>query len=161
MTLEAKQRETALVLLEETFESRDKGGNYYLDERTGWFPTLDGVSAADASLALVPGGTTIAGHTFHTAFYLRVVTRDLRGEPGGRVDWAQSWTVKAVDDAGWEDVRRGLRDAHAETVALLARAQAWGEEEHEVALAALSHSAYHLGAVRQFMTMVAARRAAT
>jgi len=150
-------RGTALTQLEETFPSRDKGGNYYLDGRTGWFPSLEGLSAADASLAIVPGGTTIASHVFHAVFYLDVVSAGLKGGEPGKVDWSRSWVVKAVSADEWDELRRHLRDAYEEVVTLLEGAEEWGEEHVDVALAALAHSAYHLGAVRQFLTVLRAR----
>src|SRR5690606_37257443 len=52
---------------------------------------------------------------------------------------------------------RHLRDAYDEVVTLLEGAEEWGEEHVDVALAALAHSAYHLGAVRQFLTVLRAR----
>lgn len=149
----------AFILLEETFESRDKGGNYYLDKRTGWFPTLDALSAEEASFALVPGGSTIAAHTFHTDFYIRANLRELKGEPQTRIDWDASWRLKVVDDAGWEDLRGRLRNAYEETVRLLEGAEEWGENQVDVAMATITHSAYHLGAVRQFLTALRARAA--
>lgn len=149
--------ETALALLEETFPSRDKGGNTYLDRRTGWFPALAGLSHEDASLAIVPGGTTVASHVFHTVFYLDVITTELKGGELGKVDWSRSWVVKAVDAREWDDLRRHLRDAYEELVTLLEGAEEWGEGHSDVALAALAHSAYHLGAVRQFLTVLRAR----
>src|SRR5690606_19355070 len=147
----------AFILLEETFESRDKGGNVYLDKRTGWFPTLEPLSAKDASFALVPGGSTIAAHTHHTTYYLRVVTRELRGEASNKVDWEATWTQKVVDEAGWEERRGRLKEAYEETVRLLGASDDWGTNEVDVAMATVTHSAFHLGAVRQFLTALKAR----
>lgn len=152
-------KELAFILLEETFESRDKGGNYYLDKQTGWFPTLDALSAAEASFALVPGGSTIAAHTFHTDFYIQANLRELRGEPQTRIDWDSSWRLKVVDDAAWDDLRRRLRTTYEETLGLLEGATQWGESQVDVATATITHSAYHLGAVRQFLTALRARAA--
>lgn len=157
MTDQDAFKEMAFILLEETFESRDKGGNVYLDKRTGWFPTLEPLSAQDASFALVPGGSTIAAHTHHTTYYLRVVTRELRGEAPGKVDWEATWARKVVDDAGWEDLRASLKKEYEETVRLLTAIENWGTEEVDVAMASITHTAFHLGAVRQFVTALKAR----
>jgi hypothetical protein len=150
-------KETAFVMLEETFPSRDKGGNVYLDRCTGWFPSLEGLSAEDASVPIVPGGTTIAAHTFHTVFYLDVVMAELKGRSLGRVDWKESWVVSKVDAPAWDDLRRRLREAYEEVVALLEADADWGQAHVEVVMAAVTHSAYHLGAVRQFHTVLRAR----
>lgn len=150
-------KEMAFILLEETFESRDKGGNVYLDKRTGWFPTLESLSAQDASFALVPGGSTIAAHTHHTTYYLRAVTRDLRGEAQSKLDWEATWRDKVVDESGWDELRAKLKDAYEETVRLLEASDDWGTVEIDVAMAAVTHSSFHLGAVRQFLTALKAR----
>lgn len=153
MTPNDTVRETALLLLEETFPSRDKGGNVYVDKRTGWFPTLEGLTAEEASLSIVPGGTTVASHVFHSVFYLDVVTTELKGGELGKVDWSRSWVVTVVRDEEWEELKRHLRDAYEEVMTLLEGAEEWGPGHVEVAFAALAHSAYHLGAVRQFLTL--------
>lgn len=150
-------QQTALVLLEESFVGSDKGGNYYLDTGTGWFPTLDALSASEASRPLVAGGTTVAGHVFHTIFYLEVTQADLRGEEVGRIDWRESWVVKEVEEGRWQELKTELRGAYEELVRLMHAVTAWGETETGAAIAAISHSAYHLGAVRQFLTVVVER----
>ncbi len=160
MALLETLKETAFLMLEETFPSRDKGGNVYLDRRTGWFPTLEGLSAQDASRTLVPGGTTIAAHVYHTAFYLDVFMSELRGQELDSVDWAQSWVVRTVDDAAWDDLRRRLREMYEEVVELLEADDDWGQAHVYLVMAAVTHSAYHLGAVRQFLTAVEGREAA-
>ncbi len=58
-----------------------------------------------------------------------------------------------MDEARWEELKSGLRDAYYELVRVLRSAEAWGETEIEAAMGAIAHSAYHLGAVRQFLTV--------
>lgn len=147
-------RTFALALLEEVFEQRAKGGNYILDSGTGWFHTLDALSAEDASHRLIDGGSTVAGHTFHTTFYLNLNLRYTRGEDVGKVDWAESWVVSGVDGPAWDALRADLRTAYQEVAKLLGDAERWGEEEADLAMCAVTHSAYHLGAVRQFLTVL-------
>src|SRR5207245_6898790 len=75
---------------------------------TGAFGTIDGLSVAQASQAGGPGHTTIAGHINHLSASLALSTRGLRGESTSR-DRGGSWTVAAVDDAGWAALRARLR----------------------------------------------------
>lgn len=145
--------EVYLVLLEESFVGSDKGGNYYLDTGTGWFPSLSRVTAEAASRPLTPGGTTIAGHVFHTIFYLKVMLDVLQRKPQSRIDWRESWVVSVVEEAPWEELRSGLRDVYDELDRSLRSVESWGEVETEVASCSIAHSAYHLGAVRQFLTV--------
>lgn len=146
-------RDTTMLLLEETFIGSDKGGNVYLDTGTGWQPTLAQLSAVDASTRLTPSGTTPAGHVFHTIFYMDVVMAELYGKQVGRIDWRESWVVGQVDEGRWADLKNELIAKYEELVAQLEGAGAWGDAETEVPMAVMTHSAYHLGAVRQFLTV--------
>lgn len=136
-------------LLEETFASPARsGGNAYLDTGTGWGPTLASLSAEEASQALAPGGTTIAGHVEHARFYLEVVLRYAEGK-GEPVDWAESWQVREVTPVAWEALKETfLATCHRAHDTLLGR-ESWDDHALGAVLAVLAHSAYHLGAVRQ------------
>lgn len=143
-----------MLLLEETFVGSDKGGNVYLDTGTGWLPTLARLSAVEASTRLTPAGTTPAGHVYHTIFYMDVLMTELLGREIGRVDWRDSWVVSQVDEGKWSDLKADLMAKYEELVAMLEASAEWGTAETEVPMAIIAHSAYHLGAVRQFLTVV-------
>ncbi len=143
-----------MLLLEETFVGSDKGGNVYLDTGTGWQPTLARLSAVEASTRLTPAGTTPAGHVYHTIFYMDVSMTELLGREIGRVDWRDSWVVSQVDEGKWSDLKADLMTKYEELVAMLEASVEWGTAETEVPMAIITHSAYHLGAVRQFLTVV-------
>lgn len=144
-------RNNLSLLLEETFASPERpGGTAYLDQRAGWYPTLEALSADEASRPLVPGGTTIAGHVEHARFHLEVVLRYMQGSEE-RADWAQSWSVREVTEESW----RALRAAFVETAERVQHAltdvETWGDREVGAAFATIAHAAYHLGAVRQML----------
>lgn len=147
-------RKMTMLLLEETFVGSDKGGNVYLDTGTGWAPTLARLSAEQASRTLRPNGTTAAGHVFHTIFYLKLLLKEVRGEAVGKVDWADSWVMHAVDEDSWAALKAELQAGYEELANRLDAAATWAEAETEAAMAVIAHSAYHLGAVRQFLTVV-------
>ena len=138
-------------LLEETFESPARpAGNAYLDRSAGWFPTLDGLTAEQASRSLVAGGTTIAGHVEHARFYLEVMLRYAAGT-AEQVDWDESWRAREVTEERWRELKDAFAESCKRLEAELAEVDSWGDHEVGAAMAALMHSAYHLGAVRQLM----------
>ena len=140
-------------MLREAFEGPPGPWTYFTDTApgTGIFGTISGVSAAEASRQGGPGHTTIAGHVHHLSASLALSTRGLRGESAAR-DRSRNWTVSAVDDTGWADVRaRLLREYDGLLVAVETHAR-WDEDALGVAIGAIAHAAYHLGAIRQRLT---------
>jgi hypothetical protein len=146
--------EALLFLMEETFEGHPQPGNAYLDSGTGWVDTLAGIDAERASQPAVPGGTTIAGHLEHTRYYMAVLREFMTGrtEP---VDWAASWLVRDVDAEQWEALKWALTAEARETKEFLRRVDEWNGDTVGGAVGLLAHCAYHLGAVRQMMRVVA------
>lgn len=142
--------EEILYLLIETFESPIKDGNAYLDRGAGVFMTLDRIGAEDASRPAFPGATTLAAQTEHIRFYLVALEGFIIGAHT-RVDWTQSWQTTAVTVAEWDTLRSDLRKTYDHTVELIRSFERWDENELGDALAMLTHSAYHLGALRQLV----------
>lgn len=139
--------------LREAFEGPPGPWSYFTDRdpAAGVFGVLATLDAVAASRRAGPGGTTIAGHVHHLSESLGLYVRWIRGELSSR-DRTESWTVSVVDDAGWTELRARLRRAY-ETLLLTVQAQAvWNEEAIGGALGALTHTAYHLGAMRQRLT---------
>ena len=148
--LDALRRNFAF-LLEETFASPERpGGTAYLDQRAGWYPTLESLTANDVSRPLVPGGTTIAGHVEHARFHLEVVLRYMRGSDE-RADWAHSWRVHEVTEESWQALRAAFVETAERALRALGEVETWGDREVGGAFATVAHAAYHLGAVRQML----------
>ena len=145
-----------LAVLAEAFEGPQQGWSYFTDSGTasGLFGTLAGLAAADASRAW--GGTTIAAHVHHAAFAVEASAAWIAGDRGAR-NWQESWSVSAVNDAGWRHLQQRLRDGYAELRQAIAGHAFEGAKEFGGSAAAVAHAAYHLGAVRQ---KIAASRAA-
>jgi hypothetical protein len=140
-------------MLREAFEGPPGPWTYFTDTApgTGIFGTISGVSAAEASQQGGPGHTTIAGHVHHLSASLALSTRGLRGESAAR-DRSRSWTVSAVDDTGWADVRARLRREYEGLLVAVETHAKWDEDALGVAIGAIAHAAYHLGAIRQRLT---------
>ena len=137
-------------MLREAFEGPPGPWTYFTDTSsgTGVFGTIGGLGAAAASRPGGPGGTTIAGHVHHLTSSVALSTKGLRGEPTSR-DRSRSWTVSVVDEAAWATLRTRLREEYDRLVVAVEMHARWDEDALGVAIGALAHTAYHLGAIRQ------------
>jgi hypothetical protein len=137
-------------MLVEAFEGPPGPWTYFTDASpgTGLFATIGGLTAVQASQPGGPGHTTIAGHIHHVSASLVLSTRALRGEQTSR-DRGRSWTVTTVDDAGWADLQTQLRREYDSLFVAVESRAAWDEDALGVAIGAIAHAAYHLGAIRQ------------
>lgn len=147
-------RNNVFQLLEETFEGPpSEQPSAFLNKGTGLFQTLDEISAEAASAQTRPGGSTIAAHTEHLRFYVMVHYELLRGSTE-EINWEQSWRVRQVTSAEWDELLRELRRAYRTVTEHLRTVNVWGDDEISVAMAIIAHTAYHLGAIRQMMPAV-------
>ena len=149
---------SSLELLRETFEGPAGHSTYYIDNdpKAGFFGALDALSAAEASRPMRPGGPTVAGHVFHAGFHLDMSTAWLGGDRADR-DWAKSWELGSVDDAAWAALRQQFRGQYEAFRRAVAGEPAGGGESFSTVLGAITHAAYHLGAVKQAVAASAAR----
>ena len=136
-----------LDLLDETFEQHH---GIYLDKGASLFQTLNSISAQQASRAASANTATIAAHVRHVSFYLNVLNDYIKGKEAGKVDWKDIWrTTSTVTPDEWEGLKRELKRSYHLVIDTLEDIEDWGEKGIGGALAILSHSAYHLGAIRQ------------
>jgi hypothetical protein len=144
-------KKVVFELLKETFEGpAAQGASAFLNKGTGLFQTLDEITADRASTQTRPGGSTIVAHTEHVRFYVVVHYKLVRGSTEA-IDWEQSWRIKTVNSAEWNDLRQELRRDYSTVTDYLRALDSWGEDEISVAMAIITHTAYHLGAIRQLM----------
>jgi hypothetical protein len=148
-----------LLLLDEFAGEPPKAepGNACLDSDAGWKQTLEVVDATRASRPAVPGGTTIAAHTAHAAYYVELLQRFAAGEEP-TPDWPGSFQPSDVDERSWDEQRERLLAALRRFRAMVAANTDWSEERTQGALSIVAHTAYHLGAVRQLLRVVAGER---
>lgn len=137
-------------MLREAFEGPPGPWTYFTDAApgTGLFSTVGKLSAAEASKAGGPSGTTVAAHVQHLISSLRQSCRSLRGEQVSR-DRSQSWTVAAVDDPGWKALCNELRHEFEVLLVTVGTQTRWDEDSLGTAFGAVAHNAYHLGSIRQ------------
>jgi hypothetical protein len=147
-----------LEFLGETFE-RVRG--IYLDKGTSLFETLDAVTAEEASGRASDSSASVAAHVKHMSYYLRVLQQSIRGEPLGKLDWRKIWEEEqSVDEESWRAIVAELREEHANVVRLLSDSATWEKEDAlGGSMAIVVHTAYHLGAIRQALTVIRMRTA--
>lgn len=130
-------------------------GSACLDRDTGWKPTLAAIGAEAASRPVVPGGTSIAAQTAHTAYYVELLEAGMRGEEPAS-DWPGSFEPAVVDETAWQALQARLQAGVERFRGLVTSDWAWHENRVGDALGVLAHTAYHLGAVRQMVRVVGA-----
>jgi hypothetical protein len=133
---------------------RSSGPTAVLDLHTGWAQTLSLLTAEQASRPAVPGGTTIAGQTAHAAYYLEVL-EDIILNRHLQADWPGSFAPSAVDEAAWAAQQARLFGVAGRLAGHMRANPSWPEPHVRSALGCLVHLAYHLGAVRQMVRVVA------
>jgi len=144
--------ESIAYLLRETFEgSPDGQPSAYLDRGIGFFNTINGLTAAEASREF--SGTTIAAQTEHAKFYLDRLCEFINGRTE-RVNWDDSWLIETVNDAEWDALREKVKETYANTLKCLADAADWNDRTAGMAVGLVAHTAYHLGAIRQIAKSV-------
>lgn len=128
----------------------------------GLLRSLDKLSAADASSS-VNGGATIAAHAQHLRYGLSLMNRwaAMGGNPFADATWEAAWTINAVGDADWDDIKRGLRDEAQRWVTTLGTPRQVTETELAGMIASVAHLAYHLGAMRQISRTIRGPREGT
>lgn len=135
-------------MLDEAF---DNVHGDFLDKGTSLFETLATISAAEASVPVGGKCATLAAQVKHTAFYLELVDRNVRGGTNEPVDWGEIWrTTSAVTPDEWDAIKTRLRAAYDGIRALIADTPSWPDEQYVAgAIATIAHTVYHLGEIRQ------------
>ena len=115
----------------------------------GILHALDKLTARDASV-IVNGGSSIAAHVAHVAFYANIINRVAAGEnPWDTADWTASWKKPAVSAEEWENLKRELADEHSKWLSVNGQPREITTSELSYMIASIAHLAYHLGAIRQ------------
>jgi hypothetical protein len=138
-----------LSVLAEGYEGPRQSLSYFLDSGpdAGLRNTLAGLSAEEASRDW--GGNSIAAQAHHVLFSFEAFGAFIRGDRTSR-DWDESWRVKAVSAEEWKKLQEDLEREY-ETLRESVRGVD-GDEAIRGALAAVTHLAYHIGAIRQKLT---------
>jgi len=141
------------LLLDETF---DNVHGLFLDPGTSMFETLATISAAEASIPVGGKCATLGAQVKHVAFYLDVLEKSVQTQQFEPQDWGKIWReTTAVTPEEWETLKTQLRESYDRLKALINDTTEW-PSEYEIggAIAAIVHTAYHLGEIRQALCSV-------
>lgn len=144
-----------LVLFREAFFGVPDGLDYtwFVQGREALLPSLDALTAEQASHSPREGVATIAAHAYHMLFALRNGNSHFDGpEPEGT--WESSWAKQTASEQEWVELRSCIRSEYESLVrAIDKQATPVDEEFLNGTLAILPHMAFHLGAIRQLMKL--------
>lgn len=143
-------------LLDETFESVQ---GIYLDKGTSLFETLANISAAQASLPVSEKCASLAAQVKHVNFYLEVLERYIFDNDNSQADWGEIWrNTHEVTPAEWQELIDTLKATYHRLRQRFDALEDWATERPlEGMLAIITHSAYHLGEIRQATCVVVGR----
>lgn len=134
------------ALLDEVFENHH---GIFLDKNTSLFPTLETVSAEEASIPVGGKCASLAAQVAHVTFYLEVLERYVHGD-SSPADWGYIWrTVEKVTPEEWDEYKRQLKDAYQRIKLMFEQNPVWNEDSIGGSMAIVVHTAYHLGEIRQ------------
>ncbi|MCH4985623.1 hypothetical protein AB4G91_09190 [Macrococcoides goetzii] len=141
------------VLLKETFEGIDGKGSIYIEPKpdSGVLGTLKGLSVEEVSKKV--NGVTIASITDHIGYYLSGINYILENGKPSKMDWEKSWSIKKVSDREWITIIDILENEYNNLMKNLDVVE-WDQDNTDDIIAALVHSAYHLGALRQILKLI-------
>jgi len=131
--------------------ANDPSGAFMLNSGDiGLLRSLDLLSASAASRS-VDDGATIAAHAQHVRYGLALMNRWAKegGNPFADAKWEEAWTIAAVNDTDWQQIRAGLREEASAWMQTLSSPREVNGVELSGMIASVAHLAYHLGAIRQ------------
>lgn len=140
--------EGLIEALDETFRSHH---GIYLDKRNSIFDTLEDVTAEEASRPVCGKCASLAAQVKHVRFYIEVHLGHLTGNPVQDIDWNEIWeTTGPVDETEWGLIIAELGTVYDEFIRALQAVEDWtANDAIAVGIAVATHSAYHLGEIRQ------------
>jgi len=157
MNLDARFRDAAVQLFREAFEGMPANQNYtwFVEGKEGIFDAFSSVSAEVASRKPSASCATIAAHAYHILFLLRCANMCL-GRPAPEGTWESSSDKQAVTEAEWTELVARIHEEYELYVGWFSQNEDWTHEAGVTpVLAPLPHAAFHLGAIRQILRVVA------
>jgi hypothetical protein len=157
MNADSNFRHALTTQLTEIFDGPPGQEAYLLNPGDpGLLRQLDSISATQASSRPFAGKTTIASHVDHVHYGFMLLNRWAEGDPNpwADADWNASWKRTTVTDDQWQTLRDALRREFEKWHKVVATRTDWDHVSASGALASASHTAYHLGAIRQILAAV-------
>ncbi len=149
-------RQQFLAIWKELFEPTE-GPHYLLDDNNSFFETLADITAEEANIPVSNQSASLAAQVQHTAYYVDALRQGLASNWTFKADWEASWTIEPLDDAQWQALIGDLREAYQWVVTFATDFDGWNADYIGGAFALASHTAYHLGEVRQGIGVIRSR----
>jgi hypothetical protein len=142
-----------LAVLHEGYAGPATPWSYFTDarEEAGLLGSIKPLTAGDASRAVA--GQSIVAHVHHVGFGMHAAAEWIRGNHTPR-EWKESWSLISVDEAGWEKLQQSLKEAYDDLRQAMAFHNSDSVHSFGGAVGAIAHLAYHLGAIRQKLTLL-------
>lgn len=158
MSMPTNPQEWSSHLFKEMFGVLAENSNSFMLDGAfqGVLPSLNSLSAEEASLAYQPETVTIAGHSGHILFLLDFFRAMGRAQKPNS-DWEWSWRYSQVSAEEWQELRNQIQAAFDDALGLMEQ-NGWNDQIAGGSLVLLSHISYHLGQIRQLMTFVQQER---
>jgi hypothetical protein len=137
-------------VLREAFLGAAGPWTYFTDNRRGggMLAVIEAITAEEASVPVGPKGTTIAGHVNHVRSSL-AGSMILMSHSNASRDRSGNWAVSKVSESEWKRLQQDLRVQFESALKAIQAKMDWDEDALNAALGAITHAAYHLGAIRQ------------
>jgi hypothetical protein len=137
-----------ISLLHELAHGPDLGADYgqFSEPEAGLLPTLERLSAVQASVPVATGRPSVAAFVAHLEQLLTFAAGQLNGSIEFP-DFSAPWQIEMLDDQGWLALQKHLREAFAHLQSALQRREL-EPEDLNLAQTAVMHAAYHAGALR-------------
>ncbi|MEJ7838955.1 MAG: DinB family protein [Thermomicrobiales bacterium] len=145
------------AIIEQMTETFHHGNIHYLDPGSSLFETLANVSSATASQSASNRVGTLAAQIDHIAYYIEVLLVHAAAggdDPTYEADWSLAWQRTSVTDAEWAELIENLGQKWREFRQFVETTEDWNADLVAGAMAVVSHSAYHLGEVRQALGVI-------
>jgi hypothetical protein len=142
-----------LELLDELYVGPAGKHTWVIDMKPGhgFTKTIEQIGSLQASTPTVEGGSTIAAHTEHLRWSIRVALEFFDGKMPSP-DWSESWKIHEVNDEEWRKLQQDLLNAYKDLRTAIAERKDWSNEQfRQGTLALIPHAAYHLGAIKQLI----------
>jgi hypothetical protein len=124
-----------------------EGGD--LQKFDGLLPTLETISADQASKRSGANRSSIAAHVDHLAYSFDFVNRAFNGEV---MTWRDiDWQRENITELEWSDLKTRLKRHYKTLLEFAAQKPFWRAEGLQAFIDNIAHTAYHAGAIRQII----------
>jgi hypothetical protein len=136
-----------MFVMREIFHGQKNGGVFLDDGSDALLGLLDKLSASEASAT--EAGASVEAHARHVSFSLQAYSMALTQLEPRYIerDWPE-WRNTQVTEPEWRETRAGLKQNLASLLEALRETRGGDAPQLALALGALAHMAFHLGAIQ-------------